>query len=303
VTRGSEWPCNEGRAPQGNVVSLSAEDDPRDTVVPRLLAAGADLERIEIVNMARDGSKRRMFSLVTDLALLRQKIVEVGNVKLVLIDPISAYLGVGKVDSFRTTDVRAVLAQLVDLAAEMKVAIIGVLHFNKKLDVTNALLRISDSLAFGAVARHCFAVVDDPEHQRKLVVRAKNNLAGSNLGALAFCFGTRKVGTDSKTKEPIKAPHVLWAAHHVNVTASEAMQAASSGRDPAARDEAKEFLENLLRSGPVLSQNIEEAAQAEGISRRTLFRAKKDLGIAAIKDPNDGKWRWELRQKRATAGD
>jgi hypothetical protein len=198
--------------------------------------------------------------------------------------------------------VRAVLAPLVDLAAEMKVAIIGVLHFNKKLDVTNALLRISDSLAFGAVARHCFAVVDDPEHQRKLVVRAKNNLAGSNLGALAFSFGTRKVGTDSKTKKPIKAPHVLWAAHHVNVTASEAMQAANSGRDAAARDEAKEFLENFLRSGPVLSQNIEEAAQAEGISRRTLFRAKKDLGIAAIKDPDDGKWRWELRQKRANAG-
>jgi hypothetical protein len=300
VTRGDEWPCDEGRAPQGNVILLSAEDDARDTVVPRLLAAGADLERIEIVSMIRDTSKRRMFSLVTDLPLLRQKITEVGNVNLVLIDPVSAYLGVGKIDSFRGTDVRAVLGPLVELAAELKVAVIGVLHFNKKIDVTNALLRISDSLAFGAAARHCFAVVDDPENKRKLVVRAKNNLANRNLGALAFCFGVREVGTDSKTGESIRAPHVLWAAHHVDVTASEAMQAANGGKGPAARDEAKEFLENLLRSGPVPSETIEEAAQAEGISRRTLFRAKKELGVAAVKDPDDGKWRWELRPKRAS---
>jgi putative DNA primase/helicase len=126
VTRGGEWPCDEGRAPKGNVILLSAEDDPADTVVPRLMAADADLERIEIDNMIRDTTERRMFSLVTDLPLLREKIKEVGNVKLIQIDPISAYLGVGKIDSFRTTDVRAVLAPLVDLAAQLKVATVGV---------------------------------------------------------------------------------------------------------------------------------------------------------------------------------
>jgi hypothetical protein len=173
VTRGLAWPCDEGHAPQGNVILLSAEDDPSDTVVPRLLAANADLERVEIVSMVRDANKERMFSLVTDLALLRRKIAEVGNVTLVLIDPISAYLGVGKIDSYRNTDVRAVLAPVVELAAELKVAIIGIMHFNKKTDVTNALLRISDSLAFGATARHVYAVVDDPENKRKLFVRAK----------------------------------------------------------------------------------------------------------------------------------
>jgi hypothetical protein len=59
----------------------------------------------------------------------------------------------------------------------MKVAIIGVMHFNKKMDVTNALLRISDSLAFGAVARHVYGVIDDSENGRKLFVRAKNNVS------------------------------------------------------------------------------------------------------------------------------
>ena len=67
--------------------------------------------------MVRTGDDQRMFSLVTDLDLLRQKIIEVGNVRVVQIDPITAYLGHGKIDSFRTTDVRAVIAPLVELAA------------------------------------------------------------------------------------------------------------------------------------------------------------------------------------------
>jgi putative DNA primase/helicase len=66
------------------------------------------------------------------LETLRQKIKSMGDVKLVIIDPISAYFGIGKIDSFRTTDVRAVLTPLATLAAEMKVAIVGVMHFNKK---------------------------------------------------------------------------------------------------------------------------------------------------------------------------
>jgi putative DNA primase/helicase len=269
---------------------LSAEDDASDTVVPRLRPARADLDRIEIVKMVRDTSKRRMFSLVTDLPLLRQKIAEVGDVRLVQIDPISAYLGVGKVDSYRTTDVRAVLAPLVELAGELKVAVVGIMHFNKKVDINNALLRISDSLAFGATARHCFAVVDDRENKRKLVVKGKNNLAW--CVALAFNFGVSAVCPDADTGETIWAPHIIWHAQHVDVTACEAMQAASGGRGPSVRDDAKKFLADLLASGPKPSQEIEDEAEANGISRRTLFRVKKELGVSAKKE-RDG-WYWHL---------
>ena len=54
VTKGGDWPCGEGTAPKGNVLMLTAEDDIDDTVVPRLMAAGADLDRVEIIRMARD---------------------------------------------------------------------------------------------------------------------------------------------------------------------------------------------------------------------------------------------------------
>jgi len=108
VTQGGEWPCGEGRAPKGNVLLLTAEDDLSDTVAPRLVAAGADLDCVEIVRMVRDNKRDRMFNLATDIDLLRQKIDDVGDVKLVQIDPITAYLG--DLDSFRTTEVRAVLS-------------------------------------------------------------------------------------------------------------------------------------------------------------------------------------------------
>jgi hypothetical protein len=294
ITRGDKWPCDEGPAPQGNVILLTAEDDINDTVVPRLASAGADLNRIEIVRMVRDAKQDRMFSLITDLNLLRQKIIEVGDVRMVQIDPISAYLGVKQMDSFRTTDVRAVLGPVTELATEQKVSILGIMHFNKKVDVTNALLRISDSLAFGATARHVYAVIDDAENKRKLFVKGKNNLAPKDAKALAYDFGASEVGTDKETGEVIWAPHIIWHPQHVDVTATEAMQAANETKSPAARDDAKKFLKELLATGPVPKRDIEEAAEANCVSERTLHRAKNELGIIAKRDAPGGGWTWRM---------
>jgi putative DNA primase/helicase len=292
VTTAGQWPCDEGTAPDGNVVLLSAEDDPGDTLVPRLLAAGCDISRVHIVKMVRTGDKRRMFSLV--LEVLRQAVDKIGNVKLILIDPIAAYMGGGKVDSYRNTDVRSVLGPLVDFAAEFMIAVICVMHFNKKTDVTNALLRISDSLAYGAAARHVFAVVDDAENKRKVFVKAKNNLARHDIKALAYSFGVKMVGHDEDTGEQIWAPHVEWFPQHVDVTATEAMRAANEGGATSARDDAKELLKELLAAGPLAQAEIEDAAKGHGISWRTMRRAQKDLGVRPRKDGDDGAWRWHM---------
>jgi putative DNA primase/helicase len=151
ATRGDGWPCGEGVAPIGNVILFTAEDGIEDTIVPRLKAAGADLERVEIVGMkTNDDGTESMFSLMTDLPLLKQKLEEVGDVVLVLIDPVSSYLGVGKINNWSTTDVRGVLGPLKGLAEEKRIALIGIVHFNKKADVSNAMLRIADSLAYVA---------------------------------------------------------------------------------------------------------------------------------------------------------
>ena len=234
-----------------------------------------------------------------DLDLLRQKIAAVGDVRMVLVDPISAYLGVGKVDSFRTTDVRAVLAPVMDLARELEVAFIGIMHFNKKTDVTNALLRISDSLAFGAAARHVYAVVDDNENNRKVMVKGKNNNAPRDQKALAYTFATKEVATDPETGAPIIAPYIVWEPEHVDVTATEAMAAANEGRAPGARDKAIKFLQNELAVGPRAAKELTEMAEANDISKRTLKRAKSELGVITTKDGSDGGWTWRLPEEVA----
>jgi DNA polymerase I-like protein with 3'-5' exonuclease and polymerase domains len=308
ITRGAMWPCGEGQAPLGNAIVLSAEDDIADTIVPRLIAADADLSRITVLKMMRDTESERMFSLVTDLPVLRQKILEIGNVVMIIIDPVTAYLGVGKVDSFRATDVRAVLSPLKELAEELRVAVLGIMHFNKKIDVTNVLLRISDSLAYGAASRHVYAIVNDPDNHRRLFVRGKNNLARHDQKTLAFSIDAREVGTDKRTGNPIHRPYITWHDEPVDITAVEAMQAASENKSPSARADAKQFLKIFLSNGPIDSTETMAAAKENGISVATLRRAQRDLHIdikhdGPIDNKGDRSWRWHLPNSENEDGD
>jgi len=181
---------------------------------------------------------------------------------------------------------------------EMNIAAIGIMHFNKKTDVTNALLRISDSLAYGAVARHVYAAVGDDDNGRKLLVRAKNNLAKrDNDRTLAYHFNEKYVGDDQKTGAAIYAPFITFHDEYVDVTASEAMSAAAENKEPGARDRAKTLLSDLLKGGkPVDAKGIEEMTKAEGIAKRTLMRAKEALKVKSVQA--EGKWSWVLHDAK-----
>jgi AAA domain len=295
VTNKAPLPCSEGTAVQGSVVWFNAEDAQEDTIVPRLVAAGADLKRVHFVNSVRVDGKEKSFSLVTDLQMLRAKIEEIGDVVLVIIDPMSAYLGIGKVDSRQATDVRGVLTPLKEMVEELHVALVGIAHFNKKDDVKSALLRVSDSIAYVAAARHVQAVLDDPENRdSKLFVKAKNNLARDAM-ALRYSFSTKVVGHDARLGKDIEAPFVAWDTQHVDVTANDAMRAADSVGSSLKR-EAQEFLIDRLTRGPAKADDLFEEAKQEGISKRTLQRAKKDLGVVSRKQAGvmGGEWFWTL---------
>src|SRR5215510_14454812 len=274
VTANVDLPCDEGNATQGNVIWFNAEDGLQDTVIPRLAAAGADRKRVHFVNGVRIAGEEKHFSLVTDLHLLRKAIIRIGNVVLVIIDPVSAYLGVGRVDSRSATDVRGVLTPLKDMAEELHVAVMGIAHFNKKDDIKSALLRVSDSIAYVAAARHVCAVLDDPEDKNsKLFIKAKNNLA-RDTKALRYGMGVKTVGHDPKLGVDIDAPYIVWHPQYVDITANEAMQAAEGH---TAKREAREFLLDRLGAGPLRAAEIIDEAKQEGIAKRTLDRAKKDL--------------------------
>jgi hypothetical protein len=208
ISTGGEWPCGEGRAPVGNVIILSAEDGAADTVVPRLMAAGADLSRVYIVSavLHRDGKGRRTFNLQADLVLLEQKIAEIGDVALVIIDPISSYMG--KADSHKNAEVRGVLEPASEMAERLKVAILSITHFSKSgaANNTKALHRFIGSIAFVGAPRAAFAVIGDADNEgRILFLAAKNNIAVRPQG-LAYRLVQMFVGPE----ENIVASYVTW---------------------------------------------------------------------------------------------
>ena len=96
---------------------MAAEDAVEDTVAPRLMAARADLSRVFVVRSVLDESRRRSFNLQADLERLEAEIKKRDNVRLVIIDPVSSYLG--KVDSHKNADVRSVLEPLGEMASRL----------------------------------------------------------------------------------------------------------------------------------------------------------------------------------------
>jgi hypothetical protein len=283
VTTGGLWPVDRTRAERGNVIILSAEDDPADTIRPRLEASGADISRVYVLGMVAQGDRVRPVSLADDIARLAETIQQIGNVAMVVIDPVSAYLG--ETDSHKNADVRALLAPLSDMAAAHGVAVVCVSHLNKST-VGNALSRVTGSLAFVAAARAAYIVTRDRDDEtRRLFLPAKNNIGPDSTG-LAYKI-------ESATVRDIATCRIMWDGSPVTVTADDALlQMPEDERNE--RDEAGEWLRDALQSGPVKAKDLLRDAKAAGISERTLKRAKKGLGVTSYKREFDGHWSWKL---------
>jgi hypothetical protein len=276
VSRSGAWPCKEGRAPLGNVIIFNAEDGADDTVVPHLMAAGADLKRVHIVNavLQEAGKGRRTFNLQADLVLLERKIAEIRDVALVIIDPISSYMG--KTDSHKNAEVRGALEPLSEMAARLNVAILSITHFSKSgAGNTKALHRFIGSIAFVGAPRAAFAVIEDANNEgRILFLHAKNNMARKQQG-LAYRLVQIPVG-----EQGIIASYVVWDSEPVAMSADDALRAAEHDGDRKALNEAVEFLQDRLSSGAVVPvKEVEEHARALGILPRTLRRARKKVGV------------------------
>ena len=278
ISRGGEWPCGEGRAPIGNVIFFNAEDGADDTMVPRLIAAGADLERVHIVSaVLREGGKgRRTFNLQADLALLEKKIAEIGDVALVIIDPISSYMG--KTDSHKNAEVRGALEPLSEMAERLKVAILSITHFSKTGAANNskALHRFIGSIAFIGAPRAAFAVIEDADNEgRILLLHAKNNMAPKPQG-LAYRLVQRIVGEEGGG---IVASYIAFDSEPVTVSADEALRASDGGGDKTAKADAKEFLQGALAAGAVPAAEINRMARDHGLTPKAVRSAREALGV------------------------
>jgi putative DNA primase/helicase len=303
VSVGGAWPCHEGIAPEGDIIFLSAEDGIADTIVPRLMAAGANLERIHIVAAATkpDGTGRKTFSLKTDVDLLERLVAEIGTVRLIIIDPISAYMG--GADGNGNVETREVLEPLAEMANRLGIAVVAVTHLNKgTAGGQTALNRFAGSIAFVAAARSAYLIVDDPEDEhRRLFLEAKNNLGPKSRG-LAFRVQQRVIGED------IPASNITWDTDHVTASVHEALSASENPRARGGRtgkDDAADFLRAVLAAGGMPVLEIEREARRAGllgaessISQEKAFRsARLSLGVTSQRTGGtaaSGNWVWEL---------
>ena len=261
VTTGGVWPGQEGRAPLGKAIILSAEDGVADTIVPRLMAAEADLSRVDIISAVRnENGGRRTFNLQADLALLERHIEASKDVRIVDIDPLSSYMGA--VDSHKNTDVRSVLEAVGEMAARHHVAILGITHFSKGAG-QRAINAFIGSVAFIAAARAAFAVMKDPDDEnRRLFLPVKNNLAPLGHG-LAFRLTQHPVST---TAGDTVASTVVWEDTPVMSTADGVMAANAGGDVPhTAKDECIEFLQGILAGGWMEVADIAAEAISAGL--------------------------------------
>lgn len=281
ISIGANWP-DAGRAPSGSTIILSAEDTISDTLRPRLEVAGADLMRIHALRSVRtnDGG-RRTFSLQSDLVLLGEKLEQVGDGQLVVIDPITSYMG--KIDSHRTTDVRSVLEPVAEFAEEHQIAVLAVTH-PPKATQAKALHAITGSLAFVAAARLVFIAVEETDTDRRLLLPVK-----SNIGALPAGLGYSLVS--ATTDGGIATSRVEWSSAPVTISANQALHAAAeSVKSDGQMREAEDFLRNALANGPALAKSIEKDAADVGITKSTLKRARIRMGVVAKKDGFKGGW-------------
>jgi AAA domain len=290
VTTAGLWPVDRTRCDRGRVVIFSAEDDPEDTIRPRLEAAGADLTRCHVFETVEDRApngtpRRRPFSLASDLPRLSAALAELPDVALVLIDPITAYLG--DTDSHKNADVRAVLAALAEVAAKHSVAIVAVSHLRKS-GAGDALLQVTGSLAFVAAARAAYVIAKDKDDpQRRLMLPIKNNLGEDQTGYAFSLESFRLPGG-------IDTSRVIWEAESVAVTADEALAPAQATQDGSATDEATDWLRERLARGAMKVSDIDYEAKQAGIKPKPLRSARERLQIVPKKAAFAGGWEWAL---------
>ncbi|MFE2110563.1 AAA family ATPase, partial [Kitasatospora sp. NPDC059463] len=261
------------------VFYAAVEDSWSRTLVPRLMAAGADLNyvyRVEAQDILRGET---MISLPLDVELIEQAIAEYGAAALI-VDPLMSTLGSGT-DAHRTQDVRQALEPLVRMAERTKALTLGIAHFNKASG-SDASQLISGSGAFKDLARAIIAFARDPEGEQQVMTQTKNSL-GRLLDLPSL--GYRIEGTDIHTPKGVANVGRLEWTGIAERSVEDTLAASGDRGDVTERDEAATWLRDYLtdNGGEALVKDIKKSAAADDIAERTLERAKKKIGASTVR--------------------
>lgn len=313
-TRGDAYPGSRCSEAPSDVLMMLGEDDLDDTAVPRLMAAGADMKRIHFLEAARPAQmENREVRLDMDIPAVAELLEKNSKIRLIIIDPISNYLG--EVSMVAEQEVRSILIPLKRLAEKYNVAVVLVMHLNKKADL-DAISRVGGAMAFIGVARCSWLFARNPvekiegeekplESDPKLpdtfsMLRIKNNLVSASRSGLSYSIGLASVPVPNEPDMTV--PFVQWG-EVIDGTADDALGSRRAAPEHAPRREgpgrpndkiqvAITWLENALQDGlPHPIKILREDARGEAATTPdTLDRAWKAIGGKAKKVK--GVWCW-----------
>jgi putative DNA primase/helicase len=284
ISSGGHFPDGT-RAPVGNVLIWSGEDSAKDTLVPRLLAAGADMKRVHIIGDVQHGDKVRSFDPATDIRAMFDTATRIGDISLLIVDPVvNAVAG----DSHKNTEVRRALQPLVDLGEKFDCAVLGISHFSKGTGGKDPMDRVTGSLAFAALARVVLATgkINNSGTAKRIFCRAKSNI-GEDHGGFEYDLLQKEI----EGHAGVISSYSVWGKA-VEGTATELL--AESEPDDGEGANAEQFLRETLAGGAMPQKDLVRECKDAGFSVATLRRAKKQIGIVSKKDGMRGVWFWSL---------
>jgi AAA domain len=281
VSRGRPFPDLATCEP-ANVAIVNVEDGKADTIVPRLMAHGADLNRIQIIDGIPDGQGgMRMLDLPGDVPELEQ-FVRDSEIKLLVIDPVLTMLGG---DANKDQDARKALTPLRDMAERTGCAVIAVRHLNKSVGL-KAIQRGGGNMGLIGVARAgAFFATDPEDDRRRIMAQHKANLA-EKAPSLVYRIVTSEVHDTAR---------IEWmgtSEYDANSLAADA----STPQEKSELEEAKVWLRDELKDGPMWAKQVIKDANVAGVAEKTLRRAKAVMRVKSEKIGTEG-WSWSLLNK------
>lgn len=285
VTIGGRWP-DGSRCEAGNVLIWSGEDDAADTLLPRLIAAGADRARCYFVSGTRIDGESQPFDPARDLGHLLAAVEQIGGISLLIVDPVvSAVTG----DSHKNTEVRRALQPLVDLATACRCAVLGITHFAKGGQGQDPTQRVVGSVAFSAVARVVLVaakVKGEEGKDARILARSKSNIGPDDGG---FEYHLEQV----EALPGIQASRVEWGKA-VEGTARELLTDPDDEHADDAGGAAELLRAELVADCWTSADTACKPLKDAGFSKKQIWAASKKLAVIRKKGAMKDGWYWRL---------
>lgn len=282
---------------RGHALLVSAEDDPFDTIGPRLAAYGVDPVTLPIYRGTQiielDGTKTvALFDLGSHIAALDDLWTQDPEIKLLAIDPVQTYMG--QADLNGNAAVNHSLAVLAEWAARRGVCVILVTHFNKKSDQA-ALDRLTGSRGFSGTVRAAWQVTADPDEKGRCILCCTKQQNGPKPPAMAYRIKTTPVEIEGVFED---IPIIEFEPERIDADPDELVQRKA---DRGRLDECLKWLSKRLTSGAVLASTIFEEGEQQGFGRDLCYQAKAKLRLHGSKGGFQGRTLWSLPDEKGSA--